>query len=99
MAIDVTTEKLLPLGEACRLLPSAPSPATLWRWRTIGVHGVKLECLRAGRTWVTSGAAVARFLAAQTAAAMDGSHRTRTADLSERDGVLERKLRDAKLID
>lgn len=72
MAIDIAKEELLTLGQACRILPKKPSPATLWRWRNKGVRigdrTIKLECVRVGRKWYTTDAAFARFLMDQTAA-------------------------------
>jgi hypothetical protein len=62
-------EKPLALAEAARLLPKRPNPATLWRWRTKGVRGVKLVTkLIGGRRYVTR-AALQQFIEAVTAAA------------------------------
>ncbi len=66
MAIDLRAEQLILLGEACRKLSVVASPPTLWRWRTRGVNGVKLECVRAGRKWYTTYEALNRFLDAQS---------------------------------
>jgi hypothetical protein len=62
-------EKPLPLAEAARLLPKRPNPATLWRWRTKGVRGVRLRTsMIGGRRYVTR-AALREFNEAVTAAA------------------------------
>ena len=41
--IDHEAEQLLTLTAAAKLLPGRPNVATLWRWRTAGIRGVKLE--------------------------------------------------------
>lgn len=70
--INLESDDLLTRGEACRLLPSRPSPATLWRWRTKGVgtgnQRIRLECDRVGGRWYTTRAAMAEFISRQTAA-------------------------------
>ncbi len=68
MAIDLS-ETVLPLAEAARRLPRLRagrpvSPATLWRWKSRGVRGVKLETLTVGGTCCTSLEALQRFCAA-----------------------------------
>jgi len=59
--IDVTTEQLLTLSEAAALLPGRPSVATLWRWRTRGAHGRRLESVVLGGKVFTSREALQRF--------------------------------------
>lgn len=75
MPINLHHDELLTLGEACRLLPRKPSPATLWRWRTkgilIGKQRIKLECVRVGGQWCTTADAMAEFLQRQTKAALE----------------------------
>ena len=64
----------LTLAAAARTLPphrgNATAPRTLWRWHTKGVQTgarrVHLEMARVGTKWVTSRAALARFLTALT---------------------------------
>lgn len=65
MSIDIEKDELLTLAQACRLLPKRPSPTTLWRWRTIGVRGVKLECLRVSGRWVTTARCMTEFIRRQ----------------------------------
>jgi len=65
MPIDIQSEQLLTLSQACRLLPHRPSPSTLWRWRTIGVRGVRLECLKISSRWVTTARCMSEFLQRQ----------------------------------
>jgi hypothetical protein len=61
--IDVQTESLVSLPDACKLIPGTPHLATVHRWRLRGVRGgVKLEtCLCGGRRF-TSVEAVQRFV-------------------------------------
>jgi hypothetical protein len=72
--IDLAEDQLLTLGQACRLLPSKPSPTTLWRWRTSGllVNGrrIRLQCVKVGAAWYTTQEAFSDFLRAQTEAAL-----------------------------
>ena len=66
----------LTLAAAARTLPphrgKCTSPRTLWRWHMKGVQTgerrVHLEMARVGTMWVTSRAALARFLTALTPA-------------------------------
>ncbi len=77
MAIDPLTETTIPLAEAARRLPRLRagrpvSPATLWRWASHGLRGVRLQTVRVGGTTCTSTEALNRFFAAlngETAAA------------------------------
>ena len=62
--IDHENEELLSMTAASKLLPGRPNVATLWRWRTAGCRGHKLETLLyCGRRY-TSREAISRFLAA-----------------------------------
>ena len=71
--IDLEHDELLTLGQACRLLPRKPSPATLWRWRVKGVsvggQHIKLDAVRVGGIWCTTRAAMVHFIERQTEAA------------------------------
>lgn len=89
-------EKLLTLAEASRLLPNKPSPVTLWRWRSKGVHGVRLKCVRVGRSWYVTRSALLEFLRQQTEAAnkSDSSAPLGSA-ASNRSEALTRRLREA----
>ena len=67
-AINIETDELVPLGELARQrLGKRPSPATLWRWRLHGVNGAKLAVVKSGGCWMTTVAAFADFIRAQTA--------------------------------
>ena len=64
--IDMATEKLISLKDACGLLPRRrrgvrPHFSTLWRWATEGLKGVKLEVIKVGSTLCTSREALQRF--------------------------------------
>lgn len=67
--IDHENEQLLSMTAAAKLLPGRPNVATLWRWRTTGVRGVKLATILYGGRRFTSREALSRFIAATTAAA------------------------------
>jgi hypothetical protein len=59
--IDLTAERLLTLSEAAALLPGHPSIATLWRWRTKGIRGRRLETVIVGSRPYTTVEALQRF--------------------------------------
>ncbi len=69
--IDVTTETLLSLPEALRLLPSGrqnkrPHISTTLRWVLTGAKApsgevVRLDAIRLGGKWITSREALQRF--------------------------------------
>jgi hypothetical protein len=70
MAIDLTTETLIPLRQAAkhRLFKAksrngrALDFTTLWRWALRGIRGVKLETQRVGGTLCTSESAIISFI-------------------------------------
>jgi len=76
MNIDLTTEELVSLAKACRLIPPARqgqrcAPSTLFRWIRSGAvapngERVYLQAVRRPSGWLTSRAAIGRFLAALT---------------------------------
>jgi hypothetical protein len=75
-------DRLLSLAEACRLLPSQPSPATLWRWRVRGVRGIRLCCTRIGGRWAVTRRSLQEFLTAVTAACSPSDDRDSGGDRS-----------------
>jgi len=81
--IDLQTEKIVTLTEAAKMLPGRPAVSTLWRWRTRGVHGIRLETRKLGHSRVTSMEAIERFSEAVTAAA-DGKTATIAAPVTAR---------------
>lgn len=69
--IDPTHEPLIALAEAAKLVPARggrqTSTTTLWRWIKFGKGGVQLEGVRRpDGSWLTSAAAIGRFLEAIT---------------------------------
>lgn len=99
-SIDLERDELFPLEEECRRrLSRAPSPTTLWRWRTKGVRisgqTIKLACVRVGGTWYTTRRAFAEFLRRQTEAAVAERGDDEPRRRSE---VTTRRLRDAGLL-
>ena len=68
MPINPFAEEVLPFAAAARRLPAMRmgrpvSPATLWRWSSHGVRGVRLETVKIGGTACTSLEALRRFFA------------------------------------
>jgi len=80
---EIQTGDGLSLSAAGRLFPGhrgggTVDPSTAFRWVTRGAKAtdgtvVKLEAVRVGGRWITSRGAVARFVAALTAAAYPAS--------------------------
>ena len=72
MPINTTTETLITLRQATRVLPSLDGKrvhiSTIWRWIRIGSAGVHLEHCRLGVRLMTSREALGRFMAARTQA-------------------------------
>ncbi|MCA9057569.1 MAG: DUF1580 domain-containing protein [Planctomycetaceae bacterium] len=65
MPINVETEKLITLGEACREFPPrGVSNATIARWIQKGVKGIRLETILLGSRRYTSREAILRFIGA-----------------------------------
>lgn len=79
---------LMPTAAAARLVPAhrGKSPhattQTLNRWITHGKDGVHLDGLKVGRGWVTTKAAILRFLTA--CSEMESEQPTTPAGLDER---------------
>lgn len=91
--IDVASERLMTLHEAAALLPGRPSVATLWRWRTKGARGRRLESVALGGKVFTSAEAIQRFASQQGGVDAPTS---RTTKQRERDiSSAERELADA----
>jgi hypothetical protein len=68
--IDIAREPLLTMAQAAQLVPARNgrkhvAAISIWRWCKYGSRGIKLESVRRpDRTWLTSAAAVGRFLTA-----------------------------------
>jgi len=54
--------EFLTLAEASKIIPGNPGIVTLWRWRTKGVHGVRLRSACAGRVPCTTRAWIEQFM-------------------------------------
>lgn len=59
-------ETLISLGQAARGLPRRRGRrpvhvSTLYRWRRVGLLGVRLEAVKVGGTWCTTREAIRRF--------------------------------------
>jgi hypothetical protein len=70
--INVGTEQLLTLSQLAKRLPRHRNdrpvhPSTCHRWRSPGVRGVRLECVRIGGIWHTSWQAFQRWCEQLTA--------------------------------
>jgi hypothetical protein len=83
--IDITTEKLIRLGQVPDYLPNRmsgkkPHIACGYRWVQKGIKGIKLEVLLAGGTMVTSVEALQRFFERCTAA----EHRSKMPERTSR---------------
>ena len=64
--IDLKSESIVSLSEAGGFLPrrrsrKRPQPATLYRWASAGLRGVRLETIQVGGTLCTSIEALQRF--------------------------------------
>jgi hypothetical protein len=90
--IDIAMEKLVLLNRLRESIPGRPNLSTLWRWRLRGVRGVKLEVVVVGGRVYSSREAVARFIAATTAAASRDSIAA-TGDAASRQPMPMRSLR------
>lgn len=66
-------DELRPVQEVITAHLGKPvSGMTLWRWREIGVGGVRLECFPAGRSWLTTPAHFSEFVHRQALARREG---------------------------
>jgi hypothetical protein len=89
--IDPLSESLVTFTEATKLLPGRPNLATLWRWRTAGVRGIKLESVLVGGKRYTSREALQRFVERTTAVADGQPIPSRTSRQAERSRRAARK--------
>lgn len=90
MSIDSSTETIIQFNEARTAFPGDKrlSLATLHRWRTKGIRGVRLETILIGGMRYTSHEAISRFIAAQNAEespapAISPSQRKRLAEAAQ----------------
>ena len=90
---DAPFSNLLSLAQAARSLPGRPSPSTLWRWRSRGIGGVRLETVMIGGRRYVSREALERFVGELTAAREPQSN-----PVTGRSPQMSRDLQAAKLI-
>lgn len=95
--INLETDELFPVGViAQQRLGKRPSPTTQWRWHLKGVNGAKLAVVKSGGCWMTTRAAFAEFLRAQTA---NCQPQPLDSDaLAERSAATKKKLAAAGLL-
>lgn len=108
MAIDIRSERLVPLGEARRdFIPrkrgNQIAPSTLWRWIHRGLVAadgtvVRLEILYAGGEPMTSQQAIQRFFDELTHRNQAAGPRPDTESPPLRSAATERRLRRSKLL-
>jgi hypothetical protein len=79
----ITMRNRLSLAQAARLVDKSPS--CLFRWHRDGVQGVRLDCLRFGRSLFTSEAALEQF--ARDVAEAHHINRTSAADVADSEPV------------
>jgi hypothetical protein len=90
--VNLDFDDLITMAQASRLLPTQPSPCTLWRWRTKGINGVKLRCIKSGAHWLTSRRALCEFLVAQS------SDKNQPGLSSDQPADINEQLRSAGLL-
>jgi hypothetical protein len=87
-------EELLTFTEAAKSLPAVNGsrlhPATIWRWSTKGVRGIRLETRKLGGRSLTSKEALERF----TTALAEAGPITRENHTSPRPRSPERRLKE-----
>ena len=101
--INLASDNILSLREAARWLPPVngkrPHPATIWRWASKGINGIRLETAKIGRRVITSTSALQTFTSAlaerpiiETKAPPSPASRSRSMHDAERrlvaDGVM-----------
>ena len=98
--IDPETEEIVSLTAATKSLPSRPNITTLWRWRSRGIAGIRLETIAVGGRTFTSREALTRFFERVTAAKSGRPIRARTTRQREtQQRAARRQLQDAGLLD
>ena len=94
MSIDPYHDTLIPLSEIAKQLPQRPSPASLWRWHSKGINGIRLEVIRVGGRLYTTARAWRTFV----------EHTTRPdvaappVESDERSAATDHKLREKGLL-
>ena len=84
MSIDISATTYFTFAEAAKRLPGRPHISTWHRWRTRGVHGVKLATVKIGGRRMVAADDLQRFIEAVTCAADGQPTPIRTAKQRER---------------
>ena len=66
--MDILNETAIAISDAPRHIAGRPHIATVWRWRTHGVKGIRLESYVVGGRVFTTRKAIERFIERTTAA-------------------------------
>jgi hypothetical protein len=97
---EILNGDALPLAAAAKKLPphrgKAVAPSTLWRWHKKGVEipddrRVHLELARVGCKWLTSAAALTRFIVATSTSAAATEAQPKTEQAGKARGTRDRK--------
>jgi hypothetical protein len=62
--MNIPLNEFLPLADIAKQLPNRPHLATIYRWTTRGIRGVKLRTYKVGRTRCTTHADLLQFMSA-----------------------------------
>ena len=95
--IDISREQLISLAQAAKLRPCGRRgrplhPATMYRWISRGIRGVRLEFIRLGGTLYTSREAMQRFADRLTAGSLATTPPTEATQGSKEIERIEREL-------
>ena len=63
-SLSASLQDAITLSQAADFLPGRPHAATVWRWATSGVHGIRLQTWNVGGRRFTTVAALEAFLQA-----------------------------------
>lgn len=98
--IDVEHDDLRPVNDLIKArLGRRVAPATLWRWRTIGVSGgIKLPMVRVGGIWHSTALCVVEWIRQQTEHCGQSAPTDLAATPAERPERTTRKLQAAGLL-
>jgi len=67
VSINISSERVVPIGQAPRHFPGRPNQSTVYRWLSKGVRGATLETVVVGGKRFTSVEAIERFVEKTTA--------------------------------
>jgi hypothetical protein len=95
VSIDIDREELISFTAATKVCKSRPHVATVWRWSTIGCHGVVLDSIVIGGRRFTSKEALERFISATDARAKGEPLPTRTPKQRQRSIAAAEKILEA----